>query len=110
MNVMSFGDYCARIEYSEDDGCYIGHLAGIRDVVGFHGDTVANLRCSAQFSQIQQSIARVCISQTRALSNLSPLRNQRCIATHCRRVDRQGTLGNKTMQIVRAASFRASAA
>ena len=44
MNVMSFKDYCARIEYSEDDGCFIGHLAGIRDVVGFHGDTVANLR------------------------------------------------------------------
>ncbi len=44
MNAMSFKGYCARIEYSDDDGCFIGHLAGIRDVVGFHGDTVPGLR------------------------------------------------------------------
>lgn len=44
MNVMTFKGYCARIEYSEADGCFIGHLAGIRDVVGFHGDTVPGLR------------------------------------------------------------------
>ena len=46
MNVMSFKNYCARIEYSDDDACFIGHLAGIRDIVGFHGDSVANLRAA----------------------------------------------------------------
>jgi predicted HicB family RNase H-like nuclease len=44
MNVMSYEGYSARIEYSEDDGCFIGHLAGIRDIVGFHGDSVSELR------------------------------------------------------------------
>ena len=44
MNVMSYKGYSARIEYSDDDGCFIGHLAGIRDVVGFHGESVTELR------------------------------------------------------------------
>ena len=44
MNVMSYKGYSARIEYSDDDACFIGHLAGIRDVVGFHGESVAELR------------------------------------------------------------------
>ncbi len=44
MNVMSYKSYSARIEYSDEDGCFIGHLAGIRDVVGFHGESVSELR------------------------------------------------------------------
>jgi predicted HicB family RNase H-like nuclease len=44
MNVMSYKGFAARVEYSEDDGCLIGHIAGIRDVVGFHGESVAELR------------------------------------------------------------------
>lgn len=44
MNVMTYKDYSARIEYSDEDGCFIGHIAGIRDVVGFHGESVAELR------------------------------------------------------------------
>ena len=44
MNMMSYKGYAARIEYSDEDGCFIGHVAGIRDVVGFHGETVTELR------------------------------------------------------------------
>lgn len=44
MNVMSYKDYSARIEYSDEDKCFVGHLAGIRDVVGFHGESVAELK------------------------------------------------------------------
>jgi len=44
MNVMSYKDLSARIEYSDEDGCFIGHLAGICDVVGFHGESVAELK------------------------------------------------------------------
>lgn len=46
MNIMNYKDYSARIEYSDEDGCFIGHIAGIRDVVGFHGDSVAELRAA----------------------------------------------------------------
>ena len=46
MNLMSYKDYSARIEYSDEDACFIGHIAGIRDVVGFHGDSVTELRAA----------------------------------------------------------------
>lgn len=44
MNTMTYKGYAARVEYSEEDGCFIGHLVGIRDVVGFHGESVSELR------------------------------------------------------------------
>ncbi len=44
MNTMRYKGYAARIEYSNNDGCFIGHVAGIQDVVGFHGESVAELR------------------------------------------------------------------
>ena len=44
MNTMMHKGYAARVEYSEEDGCFIGHIAGIRDVIGFHGDSVVALR------------------------------------------------------------------
>ena len=44
MNSMKYQGFSARIEYSDDDGCFIGRIAGIRDVIGFHGESVAQLR------------------------------------------------------------------
>ncbi len=46
MNTMTYKGFAARIEYSDADGCFIGHLAGIRDVVGFHGESVSELRAA----------------------------------------------------------------
>ncbi|MBA2709201.1 MAG: type II toxin-antitoxin system HicB family antitoxin [Tatlockia sp.] len=43
MNAMNYKDYVARIEYSEEDDCFIGHIAGINDVIGFHGSSVDEL-------------------------------------------------------------------
>ena len=44
MNPMTYRGYAARIEYSDEDGCFVGHIAGIRDIVGFHGDSVTEIR------------------------------------------------------------------
>lgn len=44
MNTMSYKGYLARIEYSDEDECFVGHIAGIRDVVGFHGASVTELK------------------------------------------------------------------
>jgi predicted HicB family RNase H-like nuclease len=44
MKMMTYKGYAARIEYSEEDSCFVGHIAGIRDVIGFHGESVAELR------------------------------------------------------------------
>lgn len=41
---MKYKGYAARIEYSEEDECFVGHIAGIKDIVGFHGESVAELR------------------------------------------------------------------
>jgi predicted HicB family RNase H-like nuclease len=41
---MSYKGYSARIEYDDEDGIFTGRIAGIRDRVGFHADSVAELR------------------------------------------------------------------
>jgi predicted HicB family RNase H-like nuclease len=46
MNTMTYRGYAAKIAYSDEDGCFVGHIAGIRDVVGFHGESVAELRAA----------------------------------------------------------------
>jgi predicted HicB family RNase H-like nuclease len=37
------------IDGSEDE-CFIGHIAGIKDVVGFHGETVSELKAAFEDS------------------------------------------------------------
>lgn len=58
MNVMNFKDYSARIEYSDEDGCFIGHIAGIRDVVGFHALSVSKLK--AAFEEAVEDYLATC--------------------------------------------------
>ena len=41
---MKYKGYSAHIEYSEEDRCLVGHIAGITDIVGFHGNTVPELQ------------------------------------------------------------------
>jgi predicted HicB family RNase H-like nuclease len=43
-NTMTYKNYAARIEYDDDDLIFTGRIAGIRDGVGFHADTVEGLR------------------------------------------------------------------
>jgi predicted HicB family RNase H-like nuclease len=48
MKPMKYKGYAARIEYSEEDRCFVGHIAGIQDIVGFHGDSVDEIRAAFQ--------------------------------------------------------------
>lgn len=41
---MSYKGYKAVISYSAEDECLIGHIAGIRNIVGFHGESVKEVR------------------------------------------------------------------
>ena len=43
-NSLSYKGYAARVEFSSEDDCFIGHIAGIKDVVGFHAETVVDLK------------------------------------------------------------------
>ena len=38
LSTMTYKSYAARLEYSDEDACFIGHVAGINDVVGFHAE------------------------------------------------------------------------
>ena len=58
MNTMLYRGYTARIEYSNDDGCFIGHVEGIDDVVGFNGESVAELR--AAFEEAVDDYVQTC--------------------------------------------------
>jgi predicted HicB family RNase H-like nuclease len=42
----TYRGYAARIEYSDEDQCLVGHIAGINDIVGFHGESVALMRAA----------------------------------------------------------------
>ena len=43
---MVYKGYSARVEYDDADGIFFGRLAGIRDGVSFHADTVEGLRAA----------------------------------------------------------------
>jgi predicted HicB family RNase H-like nuclease len=44
MKPMSYKGYAARIEYSDEDECFVGRIAGIRDIITFHGASVEEVR------------------------------------------------------------------
>lgn len=46
MSTMTYKGYAARIEYSDEDGCFVGHISGITDVIGFHAESVKELRAA----------------------------------------------------------------
>ncbi len=57
-SVMTFKGYAARVEYDDEDGIFHGRLAGIRDGVGFHADTVEDLR--AAFREAVEDYLETC--------------------------------------------------
>ena len=44
MKPMRYKGYSARIEYSDEDGCFVGRVAGVRDLLTFHGESVDEVR------------------------------------------------------------------
>jgi predicted HicB family RNase H-like nuclease len=46
INVLEYNGYQATVEFDADDEVFFGHLAGISDVIGFHGTTVSELKAA----------------------------------------------------------------
>lgn len=44
MNSMTYKGYTARIEFDERDDIFVGRVLGVRDIISFHADSVAELR------------------------------------------------------------------
>ena len=38
-NAMTYKGFSARVEFDAEDRIFVGRIAGIRDVVGFHSET-----------------------------------------------------------------------
>jgi predicted HicB family RNase H-like nuclease len=64
MSTMNYKGYAARIEYSDEDGCFIGHIAGIKDVIGFHAESVNELRVA--FEEAVDDYLAACAKAGRA--------------------------------------------
>ncbi len=60
MNTMSFKGYTARVEYDERDNIFVGRVLGIRTIISFHGETVAQLR--AEFEHAVKDYVAECRS------------------------------------------------
>ncbi len=46
MNAMKYKGYYAKVEFDAEDRVFVGHIIGIKDVVGFHGESVEELEQS----------------------------------------------------------------
>jgi len=44
MNTLNYKGYTAKIEFDPDDNILFGNIIGIRDTVGFHGESVTELK------------------------------------------------------------------
>ncbi|MEI6214831.1 MAG: type II toxin-antitoxin system HicB family antitoxin [Desulfuromonadales bacterium] len=50
MNAMMYKGYAARVEFDPDDRIFTGRLAGIDDIVTFHGESVTELEREFQIA------------------------------------------------------------
>ncbi len=44
MNTLNYKGYTAKIEFDSEDDIFFGNIIGIRDIVGFHGENVSELK------------------------------------------------------------------
>jgi len=44
MNTMNYKGYTARIDFDERDDIFVGRVLGVRDIISFHADSVAELK------------------------------------------------------------------
>jgi len=46
VNTMTYQGFRARVAFDEGDELFVGQIAGINDVISFHGGTVAELKAA----------------------------------------------------------------
>ncbi|MEZ4631230.1 MAG: type II toxin-antitoxin system HicB family antitoxin [Deinococcales bacterium] len=70
MNTISYKGYTAQVGYSDEDQCFVGHLAAIQDIVGFHGTSVLELRQA--FEEAVDDYLETCAKLDRLPQGYSP--------------------------------------
>ena len=61
MNTMSHKGYTARVDFDDRDNIFVGRVLGIRNMISFHGETVAGLR--REFEAAVEDYLRDCKQQ-----------------------------------------------
>jgi predicted HicB family RNase H-like nuclease len=61
MNTMNHKGYTARVEFDERDSIFVGRVLGLRTMISFHGETVAELR--SEFETAIEEFLRDCKEQ-----------------------------------------------
>lgn len=49
-NTLTYKGFTARIEFSADDNVFFGRVLGINEIIGFHGETVDEIKTSMRES------------------------------------------------------------
>ena len=44
MNTITYKGYTASVGFDDRDNIFVGRVIGVRDIIGFHGETVAEMR------------------------------------------------------------------
>ena len=57
-NALTYKGYSARVEFDAEDRIFAGRIAGIRDIVGFHAETVTGLEKA--FREAVNDYVRAC--------------------------------------------------
>ena len=73
MNAMSYKGYTARIEFDERDNIFVGRVLGVKAIIGFHGETVTELRADFEAAidfMIEESQKQVITPEKPASGNL----------------------------------------
>lgn len=57
-NTLTYKGFTARIEFDSDDNIFFGRVLGLKDIIGFHGETVLEL--TADFHNAINHYLEVC--------------------------------------------------
>lgn len=71
MNTMTYKGYTARVEHDERDNIFAGRILGIRNIISFHGETVAELRAEFELA-IKNYTLRIARNRKYILKSLLP--------------------------------------
>lgn len=66
---MLYKGYTSRVDFDDRDAVFVGRVLGVRDVVGFHADNVADLR--AAFAEAVDDYLDTCVRIGKAPEKLA---------------------------------------
>lgn len=60
-NTLFYKGFTARVEFDPDDNIFVGRVLGVRDIIGFHGETMTEL--TTDFHNAIEHYLKVCLER-----------------------------------------------